>query len=71
MASKPSANSAPSRRKRLAEAMRLQEIENNPLDAEDVALFEMFEREGWSQERRLEYLRQWAHRAGATPNAAE
>jgi len=50
--------------------MRLQEFEN-PLDAEDVALFEMFEREGWSQERRLEYLRQWARCAGATPNAAE
>jgi hypothetical protein len=59
------------RRQPLAAAMRLQEIESNPLDDEDLALFEMFEREGWSQERRLEYLRQWARRTGATPNAAE
>jgi hypothetical protein len=71
MGSKLSANGARSHGKRLAEAMRLQEIENNPLDAEDVALFEMFEREGWSQARRLEYLREWARRAGKTPNAAE
>ncbi|HEY2134741.1 MAG TPA: hypothetical protein VGH49_02565 [Xanthobacteraceae bacterium] len=31
--------------------MNLQAIEGNPLDAEDVAMFEMFEREGWSDER--------------------
>jgi hypothetical protein len=38
-------------RQRLLEAMNLQAIEGNPLDAEDVAMFEMFEREGWSDER--------------------
>jgi hypothetical protein len=43
------------RRRRLT-AMRLQEIEGNPLSAEDVALFEMFEREAWSHERRRAYL---------------
>lgn len=43
-------------RKRQLEAMALQEIEGNPLDAEDIALFEMFERERWSHERRREHL---------------
>lgn len=37
-------------------AMHLQAIESNPLDADDVALFEMFEREGWPHERRRAYL---------------
>jgi hypothetical protein len=32
--------------RRRLEAMNLQEIEGNPLDAEDIAMFEMFEREG-------------------------
>ena len=31
--------------------MRLQEIEGNPLSAEDIAMFEMFEREAWTHER--------------------
>ena len=39
------------RRRRRLDAMRLQEIEGNPFDAEDIAMFEMFEREGWSHER--------------------
>ena len=37
-------------RERRLEAMHLQEIEGNPLDAEDIAMFEMFEREGWDHE---------------------
>jgi hypothetical protein len=37
-------------------AMRLQEIEGNPLTADDIAMFEMFEREAWTPERRLAYL---------------
>jgi hypothetical protein len=41
--------------RRLA-AMRLQEIEHNPLNADDVAMFEMFEREGWTHERRRAYI---------------
>ena len=36
--------------------MNLQEIEGNPLDAEDIAMFEMFEREGWTHERSLAYI---------------
>ena len=59
------------RRKRLQEAVRLQEIEGNPLDAEDLALFEMFEREGWSHERRLAHLLERAERRGAIHSAAE
>ena len=37
-------------------AMRLQAIEGNPLDAEDTAMFEMFERERWSHERCIAYI---------------
>jgi hypothetical protein len=36
--------------------MHLQEIEGNPLRAEDVAMFEMFEREAWTHERRRAYI---------------
>jgi hypothetical protein len=43
-------------RARKLEAMHLQEIEGNPLDAADIAMFEMFEREGWSDERCLAYI---------------
>jgi hypothetical protein len=45
-------------RERRFEAMRLQEIEGNPLSTEDVEMFEMFERERWPHEKCLEYLRQ-------------
>ena len=38
------------------EAMKLQAIEGNPLDAEDIEMFEMFEREGWSDERCRAYI---------------
>lgn len=57
-------------RTRRLEAMRLQEIEGNPLDAEDIAMFEMFERERWTSERRLAYIREQALRYAA-PQAAE
>jgi hypothetical protein len=40
-------------RERRLEAMHLQEIEGNPLDGEDIA---MFEREGWDHERRRAYI---------------
>jgi len=43
-------------RQRLAEAMNLQEIEGNPLSAEDRAMFEMFERERWPHERCRQYI---------------
>ena len=44
-------------RQRTLEAAHLQAIEGNPLDAEDLAMFEMFEREGFSPEEELEYIR--------------
>ena len=31
-------------------------IEGNPFDEEDIAMFEMFEREGWDHERRRAYI---------------
>jgi hypothetical protein len=43
-------------RARRLEAQHLQQIEGNPLDAEDIAMFEMFEREGWDHERRRKYI---------------
>lgn len=49
------ANTAATRKRRIA-AARLQEIEGNPLTPEDIAMFEMFEREGWSHERRRAYI---------------
>jgi hypothetical protein len=45
------------RKQRLAEAINLQQIESNPLSEEDIAMFEMFEHEGWSFEKRLEYIK--------------
>jgi hypothetical protein len=42
-------------RRRLV-AARLQEIEANPLSPDQIAMFEMFEREGWSPERRRAYI---------------
>jgi hypothetical protein len=43
-------------RKLRLEAMNLQEIEGNPFDAEDIAMFEMFEREGWDDARCRAYI---------------
>jgi recombinational DNA repair protein (RecF pathway) len=58
----------------LREAMHLQTLESNPLDAKQVAMFEMFDREGWSDERRRNCIRKrvldpvGVHRqAGADP----
>ena len=42
--------------KRRLTAARLQEIEGNPLTANEIAMFDMFEREGWSHERRRAYI---------------
>lgn len=36
----------------LAEAAHLQKIEGNPLTPDELAMFEMFEREGWPPEDR-------------------
>ena len=57
-------------RQRTLEAAHLQAIEGNPLDADQLAMFEMFDREGWSQERQRAYILERALSAGA-PQAAE
>ncbi|TWF52096.1 hypothetical protein [Neorhizobium alkalisoli] len=44
-------------RQRTLEAAHLQEIEGNPLDADQMAMFEMFDREGFSPEQEIEYIR--------------
>lgn len=41
---------------RTREAAHLQMIEGNPLDADDIAMFEMFDREGFSPEQQLAYI---------------
>jgi len=61
---------AAARRARRREAMQLQRLEGNPLDDEDVALLDMFERKGWSYERRRAYIVARA-RGEAVPDAAE
>lgn len=43
-------------RQRTLEAAHLQAIEGNPLDADDFAMLEMFEREGFSLEEQLAYV---------------
>ena len=48
------ASAAPSQL--LAEAAHLQAIEGNPLTVEEIAMFEMFEREGWSPKRRRAHI---------------
>lgn len=53
------------RRERRLEAMHLQEIEGNPLTPEEVEMFEMFERERWSDERCHEYVMKRAHELAA------
>jgi hypothetical protein len=57
-------------RQRRLEMQHLQAIEGNPLTADEVAMFEMFEREGWSQDRRRAHiLAMFPHLA--SPEAAE
>lgn len=50
-------------RERRLVAMHLQAIEDNPLDAEQVEMFEMFERERWSHEMRLAHILERAAKA--------
>lgn len=54
---------------RRLEAMRLQEIEGNPLDAADVAMFEMFEREKWPHDRCVAYILEQARKKAFVPAA--
>jgi hypothetical protein len=52
-------------RMRRLEAMRLQEIEGNPLSPEEVAMFVMFEREAWPHQRRRAHIFAKAKRLAA------
>ncbi len=47
---------AAERAHRFREACALQEIEGNPLTPEEIAMFERFEREGWSDEKIGDFL---------------
>jgi len=60
---------AEARERRLV-AAHLQAIENSPPTVEDTAMFEMFERERWSHDRRIAYIRRQAEEA-ALIHAAE
>ena len=51
----------------LAEILNLQAIEDAPLDDEQVAMLQIFEREGWSDEECAAYIRK---RHAAEPAAA-
>ena len=50
-------------KERRLEMQHLQAIEGNPLDAQDVQMFEMFERERWSHERCRVYVLERARAA--------
>ena len=56
-----------SRRQHDLDAIRLHEIEGNPFTREDNALFEMFDREGWSgEQRRAHIFEESRRRLGST-----
>jgi hypothetical protein len=57
-------------RERRLEMQHLQAIEGNPLTPEEIAMFEMFEREGWSFERRRAHIAGLFQRLAAS-DAAE
>jgi hypothetical protein len=53
----------------LREAMHLQAMEGNALDAEDKTMFDMFERKGWSDKQRREYILEQAQSESLAPPA--
>lgn len=55
-------------RERRLEGMKMQEIEGNPLSPDQIAMFEMFERERWSHEKCRAYI---LERARSHVHAAE
>lgn len=56
-------------RERRLEMQHLQAIEGNPLTPEEIAMFEMFEREGWSEEQEHAYLVDLIRRGTETKKA--
>lgn len=69
-AKKLSSDEIASAKERRLVAMHLQKIESNPLSDDQIEMFEMFEREGWSHDRRLAYVLERA-KAGSAISAAE
>ncbi len=69
-ASLPSRSTAEAARDRCLEMQHLQAIEGNPLAADEIAMFEMFEREGWTPERRRAHIVVQFNRR-TSPEAAE
>ena len=57
-------------RERGLDMQHLQAMEGNPLTADEIAMFEMFEREGWSHDRRRAHILAMFQRV-ASPEAAE
>jgi hypothetical protein len=65
-----SVEDAQAARQRRLDAQHLQAMEGNPLSADDIAMFEMFERERWSDEACLTYIAERALKPVST-DAAE
>ena len=63
-------NSMAAETQRRLEAQHLQAIEGSPLTAAEIDMFEMFEREGWSHERRRAHIVSQFKRP-VSPKAAE
>ena len=59
------------RRQRRAEAFALSAIEGQAPSPDDIAMFEMFDREGLSFEERRDYIVAQAKRSGEADLAAE
>ena len=57
------------KQRRRQDAIALHEVESNPFTAQDEALFEMFDREGFTPEQRIEYIQ--AHFSSEPSIAAE
>ena len=64
---KLSAEEVQAAKARRRDAMALAEIDGNPLMLADTELFELYEREGWSHERRRADLLERAQRMIAPP----
>jgi hypothetical protein len=54
-------NAKAAQMQRFREGLVLHEIEGNPLTPDEIAMFEMFHREGWTHEQRRAYMAKLAH----------
>jgi len=59
------------RKQRFREGLTLHDIESNPLTTDEVAMFEMFDREGWSDDQRRAYIIAKGQRDAEASLAAE